>query len=161
MLMRFVKKTFSGIWIMKRLLQMGASQETLIDTYDKQVRTILEYCVPVWHPRLTRSQSQQLERVQNVSMRVILGDKYSSSSNARHRLKFDTLYQRRSNICLKFGMKALEHPNHSKWFQPNDTNNPSRIQKPRLREPYCRTERYRHSTIPFLTRMINTNKKHT
>ena len=80
---------------------MGAKSETLVDTYQKQVRTILEYCVPVWHSRLTLSQSNQLERVQNVSMRVIMGQKYTSSRDARNILNLKTLYKRRVDICLK------------------------------------------------------------
>ena len=58
------KKAYARIWILKRLVTLGANRETLIDTYIKQVRTVLEYGVPVLHFSLTLQQKSQLERVQ-------------------------------------------------------------------------------------------------
>ena len=146
------KKAYSRMWILGRLAEIGATADTLMDTYFKQVRTILEYCVPVWHPGLTKSQSDQLERVQNISMRLILGEKYTSSKRARKTLKLDTLNLRRRDICLKFGLKAQQHPNHTNWFQTNENFNKNRrIPQTKLKEVFCRTERYKNSTIPYLT----------
>ena len=110
------KRAYARIWIVKRLAELGASRETLVDTYTKQVRTLLEYCVPVWHSRLTMSQFNQIERVQNVCMKVILGQEYKSANQSRKLLKLDTLLRRRKEICLKFGLKSLNHQNHTKWF---------------------------------------------
>ena len=150
------KRAYSRVLILRRLSEMGAGVETLVDTYYKQVRTVLEYCVPVWHSRLTLCQSDQIERVQNVSMMIILGEKYKTSNNAREKLKIETLQKRRNDICLKFGQKALKHPNHSNWFQPNPNHNKKRrLPTNRLKETFCRTDRYKNSTIPFLTRILN------
>ena len=154
------KRAYSRLWMVKRLAELGASEDTLIDTYDKQVRTILEYCVPVWHSRLTINQADQLERVQSVSMKIILGLNYTSSRNARQKLNFETLFKRRQDICLKFGKKALEHKNHSNWFQPNPNINTNRRTKQnKLKETFCKTDRYSKSTIPYLTRIINKSER--
>ena len=67
------KQAYSRIWILKRLVNLGASRPILVDTYTKQVRTVLEYGVPVWHSSLTLQQKSQLESVQKTSMKVILG----------------------------------------------------------------------------------------
>ena len=83
----------------------------------------LEYCVPVRHSRLILCQTDQIVMVQNVSMMVILGEKYTTSNNAREKLKLETLHERRNGICLKFGQKALKHPNHTNWFQLNQNYN--------------------------------------
>ena len=37
-----MKKAYSRIWILKRLSHLGASEMDLIDTYNQQVRSLLE-----------------------------------------------------------------------------------------------------------------------
>ena len=117
------KKAYTRIWILKRLVRLGASQNTLVDTYIKQIRSILEYGVAVWHSSITLEQRLQIERVQATCMRVILGHEYQSAGSARQKLKLDKLENRRSSICQKFGLKASTHPNHSKWFKVNQKPN--------------------------------------
>lgn len=82
------KKAYRNIWILKRLSQLGASRQTLRDTYCKQVRSQLEYCVPIWHPALTEAQTEEVERVQSASLRVILGEKYKSARSARDHVTY-------------------------------------------------------------------------
>ena len=105
---------------------------------------------------LTKAQRLQIERVQNTCMKVILGKEYQSSKFARKRLKLDTLDKRRTSICLKFGIKASKHKNHSKWFKANPKPYKNlRSKQPKFRIPVCRTERFKNSAIPYLTTSIN------
>ena len=39
---------------------MGASRKQLIDVYNKQVRSILEFAAPVWSGGLTESESNKI-----------------------------------------------------------------------------------------------------
>ena len=48
-----VQKAYSKMWILKRLKKKGANQEDLTDVYIKQVRSILEFGVPVWNCSVT------------------------------------------------------------------------------------------------------------
>ena len=57
------KKAFGRLWLMKRLKSMGASAETLLDVYCKQVRSVLEFAAVVWSSGLTQENSTQIERV--------------------------------------------------------------------------------------------------
>ena len=41
--------------MLKRLKPLGASDQELLDVYDKQIRCILEYASPVWTPGLTQA----------------------------------------------------------------------------------------------------------
>ena len=43
---------------------MGVSQDDLVDVYYKQVRSILEFAVPVWHSSITNEERINLERIQ-------------------------------------------------------------------------------------------------
>ena len=48
-----VKKAFKKLWMLKRLKNLGATSDQLVDVYIKQVRSILELATPVWHSSLT------------------------------------------------------------------------------------------------------------
>ena len=48
------KKAYSRIWLLKRLKQMGASKQALLDIYTKHVRSVLEFAAVVWHSSPTQ-----------------------------------------------------------------------------------------------------------
>ena len=50
-----VKRAYKRIWMLKRLHNLGASVNQMLDVYIKQVRSILELAVPAWHSSLTLS----------------------------------------------------------------------------------------------------------
>ena len=82
------------LWILRRLKKLGADQEDLIDIYQTQVRSILEFAAPVWHPAITGEQRLKLERVQKSAMRIILSDDYKSYRSAQKKLGLRTLHDR-------------------------------------------------------------------
>ena len=45
-----VKRAYKKFWCLRRLRKFGANHEDLLDVYFKQIRSILEYAVAVWHP---------------------------------------------------------------------------------------------------------------
>ena len=97
-----VQKAFKRIWMLRRLMNLGASESQLLDIYTKQIRSVFELVVPVWHSSLTSTDSLNIERVQKSAFHVILGQKYNSYNNACSYLKVQTLYERRQHLCLKF-----------------------------------------------------------
>ena len=50
--------------------------EYIIDTYNKEIRSLLEMAVPVWHSGLTKKQSKDIERVQKTALYIIFGENY-------------------------------------------------------------------------------------
>ena len=42
------KKGYQRLWMIRRLKNLGANNEELLDVYMKQVRSVLELAVPVW-----------------------------------------------------------------------------------------------------------------
>ena len=77
----------------------GLDQDELLDAYKKEVRSLLELAVPVWHSSLSKFESKQIENVQKAALASILGLKYSSYKNALKITNLDTLFQRRNKIC--------------------------------------------------------------
>ena len=147
------------LWILRRLKKFGANHEDLIDIYIKQIRSILEYAVSVWHPSLTGEDRLDIERIQKSAFHIILGDQYMSYTSSLKILKMDTLHSRRVKLCKKFARKAAKNNKFSHWFKPNKRLEFSRRKRPRYCEVYSRTVRYQKSPISFLTNMLNSMKQ--
>ena len=67
------QKARQKLWILRRMTKLGLKTETLLDVYAKEVRSILELAVPVWHSGLTKKQSLDIERIQKISFRLFSG----------------------------------------------------------------------------------------
>ena len=76
--------------------------ETMFDVYTKEVRSILELAVPVWHSGLTKRQSRDIERIQKIAFKIILGVDYDNYYQACQMLSSQTLEDKRTKLCLKF-----------------------------------------------------------
>ena len=135
----------------KRLKNLGAGQNDLKDVFEKQVRSVLEFGVPVWNSSITKQEIQDIERVQKSFLRIVLGEKYINYDNALKVLKMDTLENRRKKLCETFATKAASDPKFSKWFKINE----SAASTERYCTPEARLKRFKTSPIPYLTRVLN------
>ena len=77
--------------MLRNLARLGTARTDLVDVYHKQCRSVLELAVPAWTPGLTRTEINQLERVQKTACAIILGDEYKSYGSALTILKMETL----------------------------------------------------------------------
>ena len=157
------QKGYARLWMLRRLAKLGASQDEMVDVYNKQIRCVLELAVAVWTPGLTLGQSDQIERVQKCALHVILGDSYLSYDQAVIKVGAEKLSERRSKLCLNFARRLENNVKYSNWFQPAETIIPpyidTRSDKTLIQSKYkpvpCRTDRYSKSPIPFLTELLN------
>ena len=113
------KKAFARMTMLTKLRYVGTSMEDLIDVYILYIRSILEYCCVVWHSTLTVQQSTDIENVQKLCLKVILGQDYESYVDALTLCNLERLDIRREARCLKFGLRSLLHPVHSNLFPVN------------------------------------------
>ena len=146
------------LWILRRLKRLGATCEDLLDVYTKQVRSILEYAVPVWHPSLTGEQRLELERIQKSAFHIILGEQYKSYTSSLKTLKMDTLHSRRIKLCKKFARKSAKSDKFSKWFKVNHKVSFTRNKPSQYCPVFSRTVRYEKSPISYLTTILNSMK---
>ena len=74
----------------------------------------------LWQPghleSLTSGQVTKKERVQKAAFAVILGDNYIDYKNALTVLGMQTLSDRRTDLCLRFGKKCLKSEKFKHWF---------------------------------------------
>ena len=72
----------------------------------------------------------------------------------------ESLKVRRLKLITSFGKKALQSDKHKHWFVQSVSSpleeSRRRHQRPLsvLKPVECRTQRYKHSTIPFLTKLL-------
>ena len=150
-----IKRAYKRMWMIRRLKNLGASNTQLKDIYIKQVRSVLEQCVPLWHPSLAQYETQNIERVQKAALRIIYGQNYHSYNSACKAANLLTLEVRRLDLCESFAKKSLKHPKHSKWFKLNAKATHTRQKLPKFATPYSRTARFDNSPIPYLTGLLN------
>ena len=84
------KKGNKKRWMLMRLRKI----------YIKQIRSILEFAVPVWHSSLIGVDRLKIERVQKTALHIILGDRYRSYNSALR--------------CLNWKLCSLEDKSNAK-----------------------------------------------
>ena len=104
---------------------------------------------------LSENDKSDLERIQKIVLKVILGDRYLNYELACKSSSTTSLETRRGNLSLKFALSCLKNPQHTNFFKQR------RLLYYKLRNtksyevPYCQTDRYFNSPIAALTRMLN------
>ena len=141
------------LWVLRRLKSYNIETEKLVDVYKKEVRSILEYAVPVWHSSITLNQSKQIERVQKQAFRIILGQDYVNYEIACTLLVMEPLYKRRIKLCIDFAKKEFKKDQNlfTKALNTKYTRSTPKL----VQEFLCRTKRYQNSSMPFLSKLLN------
>ena len=126
----------------------------------KEIRSILEFGVPVWNGGISLHDSDRIEIIQRRAFKIILQDQYHSYDNACVVLNTQSLKERRIKICLTFAKKELskEDSIFSKFVQTRVTRF---SEKQLVNEIFCNTERHYRSSLPYLSRLINSTNKDT
>ena len=68
--------------MVKLLKNHGATLDDLTEIYTKQIRSILEFGVPVWNSGLTKADSAEIDRVQKAFLNIALGINYQNHENS-------------------------------------------------------------------------------
>ena len=153
-----VSKAMKRIWTLRRLRKLGFSDNFILDVYQKEIRTLLEYAVQVWNGALTKTDSDKIEKVQKIVMKFLLRKKYQSYSEAYEKFRIKKLSDRRHKLCLKFAIKEFE--NSTTFFKKISTQKRRAVSKKKfVHEPKTRTKRHFSSSYVFLTRLFNDNYK--
>ena len=150
----------SRLWTLRRLKNLGISNDVIYDVYIKEIRSILEFGAPVWSGGISSKDSDRIETIQKRAFKIILQDLYTDYDSACEYLKTEKLQQRRLKICLKFAKQELARDGSifSK-FVPNRRTRFS--DKQLVNEIYCNSDRHYRSSLPYLSRLINISNTDT
>ena len=119
--------------------------------------SVVEQSSVVWGSSITESESNDIERIQKTSLRIILQDQYQFYENALEKSRLPTLSQRREKLMLNFAKKCLQNERTSNMF--TEKKNKLTRHTEAFEVPFARTERYRKSSMPTMTRMLNEDSK--
>ena len=98
----------------------------------------------------------QIEAIQKLSFRIILGPAYKSYHNACAIFETHTLEQRRLEICKRFVTKNLKSEDHCLFTKTE--NNPTHLRqrnRPIVVEQKCNTVTFQRSSLPYLSKLAN------
>ena len=152
------RKAYARVTMLTKLKYVVIPHDDLIDVYNLYIRSILEYCSVVWHSTLTVQQNKDIENVQKLCMKIILGSEYKNYPQALQTCNLEELRKRRESRCLKFGLKSLLHPIHSQLFpvNPQVLRNPyDSSNRQHFTVNWARTDSYRISAVPHIQRLLN------
>ena len=141
--------------ILHKLCGFQVPTDDLLNIYVLYIRSMLELNCQVWHHSLTDEDTNTLERVQKVALRIILKDEYHSYENALDLTNLKTLAERRSDLCLRFAVRCTKHPSMSKMFPLNMPSSHNLRSTEKYVVQSARTDRLKNSAIPQLQRALN------
>ena len=153
------KNAISRLWMLRRLKKLCASEQILVDIYQKQIRCVAEYAVAAWASSITKNEIQQIERIQKTALAIIYVQNYINYQNALVLSGLVPLSDRRKDICLKFARKASKTPKYQHWFVKEENSVNTRRKKPYFKPVSARTSRFAKSPIAYLTHLLNNDMK--
>ena len=71
--------------MLRRMKSLNLNITQMFDVYVKEVHSILEMAVPVWHSGITRRQASKIESIQKLALKIILGSQNKCYTEA-HKL---------------------------------------------------------------------------
>ena len=93
------RKASKRIYFLVLMKRANKSASDIVHTYVAIIRSVLEYVCIVWHPVLTKHQSDQIEHIQKRSLKIAFPD--HSYHDALLTCNLETLYGRRESMCKK------------------------------------------------------------
>ena len=91
-----ISKAYKRLFIIYQLVRSGIGVVDVIAVYCSLIRSVLEYCSPVWHCGLTQGQSSEIESVQKRVLKIVFHD--LSYNNALVRSDLGKLSIRRERL---------------------------------------------------------------
>ena len=141
-------------------MDLGLDSDTILDVYFKEIRSILEYALVDFHSGLTRKQSEALESVQKLVLRLLANYlKIELSANEAY-IYFMTepLEGRRIDACKTFIKRTLNNPSHSYMFREYSNCHDTRSNFRKFQVAQTRTTRCKSSPLVFLSDLANEMK---
>ena len=135
-----VKKTSCRLYFLRMLKRAGATTPDLVTVYTSLIRPLMEYCSPVWHTSLTRSQTKLLEAIQRRALNII------DCTN----ISLPPLEQRREAFSRKLFNETVNGNCLNHLLDPHRRMSTSHFL--RSQRPFCfrcKTARFQKSLLPY------------
>ena len=149
------RKAMSKMWLLRRMKIMHLEPKIILDYYLKEIRVLAEQGVVIWNSGLTKGQINEIEKIQKVALKIILGNKYHSYKEACKFFDLKFLSERRLDLCVNFAIKLYKSNRCEQFFTLSRANTRS---ENLVIEKKTNTKRCYNAPHNFLARLINLNK---
>ena len=154
-----VKKAYARMTILQKLYSFSVPVPDMVTIYMLYVRSLVEQNVAVWNSSITAAESEDLERVQKVAVKIILKNNYTCYEESLKILGLEKLKSRRSALCLAFAKKCLKNEKMAALFPINPNYKENSRCSEKYRVNFANNNRLQYSAIPALQRLLNENCK--
>ena len=146
-----VTRAMQAMRFLRRLKNLGASSEVMVDVYKLYIRQGLEISAPLWTGSLTKGECQALEKCLRLATSLIL----SSSPHLpyQRRLQLPSLDGHRWEDTYRYAMGMFRDKRYAHLF-PLKTSLKTRSSEI-VETPTSFTRRFRTSSIPTFIQIIN------
>ena len=150
-------KASSQIWALRRMMQLGLDWITILDVYYKEIRSILEYGAVIFHSALTKKQSNAIENIQKVVLKMLSRHLNLKFTYSEATIYFCTeqLFSRRLELCKTFIKRNMKNPRFNYLFEKVNHTHNVRPTTRRIHENQARTNRFFSSPLVSLKRLAN------
>ena len=122
----------------------------MVIIYISSICSLCEQYCQVWLSSLILDDSDKLERVQKVALKIILAENYISLNET----KLEKLSKRREELCLSFAQKCLKNETTQNMFPLNPVRENARNHE-KYQVFHSNNCRLYNSAIPFMQRLLN------
>lgn len=150
------KKSMGKMWLLRRMKLLNLEPDLILDYYLKEIRPLTEQGVVVWNSGLTKSQVNDLEKIQKVALTIILGGKYLKYEEACSYFGISKLSSRRADLCAKYAVKLYLSPRCDQFFTRKEKG-VGRNSNTLVKENVTRTNRCYNAPHNYLARLVNQN----
>ena len=151
-------KAASKLWLLRRLKKYDLEVEILKDFYIKEIRSVVEFAIPVWASGINLQQSKTIEKIQKYSLAIIFNNWTWPYYVKCTLLNLEPLFMRRTQINLSFGLRTAKSQRHV-FFEKKQSVYNTRSKDMYYEEYKTRSQRCYNSPLVSLTRQLNQNIK--
>ena len=148
-----IKKCYMRLQLLRVVASFGADTQVMKLIYMQYIRVILEGSCQVWSGALTVKNKRDLERVQKISLKIILPN-MSYNQSLTH-LNLETLEIRRKALTVRFAKNARNHPKLKHLFTPNSRIHTMQLRKQKTFIYQAYTRRYSNSPVVYMKKLLN------
>ena len=151
-------KAISKMWLLRRMKRIKMDPQLIFDYYIKEVRVLAEQGVVIWNSGLTKGQINDLEKIQKVAFKIILGDDYRSYDAACTFFNVTHLTDRRLQLCTSYALKLFQSDRSSEYFTHHNPIMQTRQESQLVVENKVNTKRCYNAPHNYLARLVNLNR---
>lgn len=148
------EKFNSRSWMLRHLKKSAVPDRDILTIYTSTIRPVIEYACCVYHPMMSMSDSNDLEKLQRRALKIIYGFD-CSYKDAMEKAGILTLEERRREIFRKFTAKTSANQRFADWFPSHRPYLYELRAKKKYEELKANTDRLYKSPLFTMRRLLN------